>query len=101
MACTYFRVLFPACDGRRRGDPNDTHVRVVDKVLTFDCYHPECSKTVFIFFLDFLNVLIPLPIPMHLSGWLLLFVKNFCVLIFDKSRSKCKHSDYNPTKSSV
>ena len=23
MACTYFRVLFLACDGRRRGDPND------------------------------------------------------------------------------
>ena len=22
MACTYFRVLFLACDGRRRGDPN-------------------------------------------------------------------------------
>ena len=23
MACTYFRVLFLACDGRRRGDPNE------------------------------------------------------------------------------
>ena len=22
MACTYFRVLFLACDGRRQGDPN-------------------------------------------------------------------------------
>ena len=28
MACTYFRVLFQACDGRRRGDPNNfEHVR--------------------------------------------------------------------------
>ena len=26
MACTYFRVLFLACDGRRRGDPNEDNV---------------------------------------------------------------------------
>ena len=24
MVCTYFRVLFLACDGRRRGDPNES-----------------------------------------------------------------------------
>ena len=27
MACTYFRVLFLACDGRRRGDPNGRILR--------------------------------------------------------------------------
>ena len=26
MACTYFRVLFLACDGRRRGDPNGVYL---------------------------------------------------------------------------
>ena len=34
MACIYFRVLFLACDGRRRGDPNEIAIEHMD--MTFD-----------------------------------------------------------------
>ena len=48
MACTYFRVLFLACDGRRRGDPNDGWWLPVVDLAWRACNHRQGTSLVFI-----------------------------------------------------
>ena len=44
MACTYFRVLFLACDGRRRGDPNEVNSNGGSAIPISDWLSPKNQR---------------------------------------------------------
>ena len=63
MACTYFRVLFLACDGRRRGDPNASRrdeVRIGRGLPSVKIYiHPAETNRLLKFLFHIMGRLVP------------------------------------------